>query len=261
MKRLEVLRQYRSGKQAATPTTTTLSEHHSFVPLIMRSTFTILALASTFVPSEARLRVHNQELKRADYTINKTEVLDYIKSFFLSRHENDKRDVHECDYDNYYQALESYTSATPFCSAFLGLSPTFPSSSHPRCESFSRMIWCLSNEYSTVTSVFATATIVTGQEVTTIAAGGTVTVTETADASATVQKRDAQITAAPHADLYRHLLARQNSNFTSPAANSSVASALSSACSCLNIPASETTLTFTTDAVVSSTHYGHMSIN
>ena len=128
-------------------------------------------------------------------------------------------------------------------------------------KSFSRMIWCLSNEYSTVTSVFATATIVTGQEVATIAAGGTVTVTETADASATVQKRDAQITAAPHADLYRHLLARQNSNFTSPAANSSVASALSSACSCLNIPASETTLTFTTDAVVSSTHYGHMSIN
>ena len=111
------------------------------------------------------------------------------------------------------------------------------------------------NLRSTVTSVFTTATIVTGQETTTIAAGGTVTVTETAGASATVQKRDAQITAAPHADLYRHLLARQdNNNMTSPAANSSVALALSSACSCLNIPASETTVTFSTDAVVSSIH-------
>ena len=90
----------------------------------MRSSFTILALASTFVPSEARLRVPNQEVKRTDYTVNKTEVLDYIKSFFLSRHENDKRDVHECVYDNYYSALSSYSAATPFCSQFLSLYPS-----------------------------------------------------------------------------------------------------------------------------------------
>jgi len=90
----------------------------------MRSSFIILALASTVTLSEARLRVPNQEVKRADYTINETEVLDYIKSFFFSRHQDEKRDVHECVYDNYYNALATYSSATPFCSEFLSLSPS-----------------------------------------------------------------------------------------------------------------------------------------
>jgi len=104
--------------------------------------------------------------------------------------------------------------------------------------------------YRTVTDVVSTNVITVGA-VTQVTPLSTTTIITTTTVDAEMKKRNAQITAAPEIPaFFHHLLARQDNNVTSTAANSSVASALSSACSCLNIQPSNTTTTITGDPAV-----------
>ena len=96
---------------------------HSLVLLAMKSfTFTLaLACSSLISTSHARHARSQPQAIQDGAKVDTTSVLDYIKDFFLQRHQNDKRDTQECVYDDYYTILSSYSSATPFCSEFLSI--------------------------------------------------------------------------------------------------------------------------------------------
>jgi len=85
----------------------------------MKSFIYTLALASSVIHfSEAHIAARHEEVESVDTT----SVLDYIRNFFLQRHQHDKRqDSQICAEDAYYSILANYSSATPFCSEFISI--------------------------------------------------------------------------------------------------------------------------------------------
>ncbi|KAJ9631762.1 hypothetical protein H2203_000162 [Taxawa tesnikishii (nom. ined.)] len=211
----------------------------------MRSFALVSALAGSLLQvADARVADHNVRQAKRDMSDNPQHgILDRIRNIFHREPVQlaQRQDQEVCVYDDYLNGLSSLSSlGTAFCSQWISVEAA-----------------TVTEDYTP--TVTATDTFSTSISTTTILTRVTPVETATTTSTTTIPagvKRDAQTTAAARliprdADAIA-LFVRDVLDIGSATQNATMAASLSSACSCMDIPQTNTTVTYTNEATTAT---------